>query len=149
MERGKQNGKKDTNQENTFKQKRIKKPYIILLVATTMLIVIIGAIVLSRQSIKTEEPQLRPVIAESVTYRKFDQRTLDITKYEMFYRGSGMYSKEVVEHKSLVETIEKYALFYYLEQHDYKWDEEKRNFYRKLSKTKLEQNVKNTNLKVY
>ncbi|MEO4054710.1 hypothetical protein [Solibacillus sp. CAU 1738] len=149
MENSTPSNKKDTDQGNTNKQKRTKKPYIMLLIAAVMMLIIIGAIILSPKLIKTEELQSQPVVAEPVTFRNFDQLTLNITKYEMFYRGYAMESKEAVEFHSLVETIEKYALFHYLEKHDYKWDEEKRNFYKELVKMELEDGMEDVNIKAY
>lgn len=153
MENSTKSDKNDKDQDNTKQQKIFKKPYITILVAAAMMIVIIGVILLSTQSIKTEEPQpqteMEPVIAESAPFRKFDQRTVDIAKYEMFYRSKQMYSKEAVEFHSLVNVIEQYALFNYLEQYDYKWDEEKRNFYRERIKMEREYDLQDVNLKAY
>ena len=63
---------------------------------------------------------------EPVSFRKFDERTVEITKYEMFYRDTAFYSKEEVEYYSLNDTISSYALFHHLEKHGYKWDDETR-----------------------
>ncbi|TQR19436.1 hypothetical protein [Psychrobacillus vulpis] len=134
------------DQETIHNQKTPKKPYIKLFLAAALIILVIGAILVSTNLLNTEEPQQ---LADPLSFRMFDDRTIEITKYEMFYRDNFLYSKEAVEFFSLSKTIEKFALFYHLEQHDYKWDEEKRDFFRERIKMELEYDKRDANLNAY
>ncbi len=128
-------------------QKKPKKPFIEpLLTAATLLLFIVGAILLTTTNLATREPL---VSTEPKEFRMFDERTVEITKYEMFYRNWTFYSKEAVEFHALYDTIEKYALFYHLEQHDYKWDEERRNTFRERVKMALDYDMNDGGLKAY
>ena len=86
---------------------------------------------------------------DTKNFRKFDDRTLEITKYEMFYRNQFMYSKEAVEFFGLTETIRKYALFHHLEQHDYGWDDETRNKFRERVISAFQYDLQNPDYKAY
>ncbi|MEK4486197.1 hypothetical protein MHH81_11490 [Psychrobacillus sp. FSL H8-0484] len=134
------------DQETIHNQQPPKNPYIKLFLAAALIIFAIGAILVLTNLLNTEEPQQ---FEDPVSFRMFDDRTIEITKYEMFYRDHFLYSKEAVEFFSLIKTIEKFALFHHLEQHDYKWNEENRDFFRERIKMELEYDKKDANLKAY
>lgn len=131
------------NQEMIYKP---KKPYIKLTLLVALIILSIGVLLVSAKLLNTDEPQQ---VADSISFRKFDDRTIKITKYEMFYRDASLHSKEAVEFLSLANTIEKFALFHHLEQHNYEWDDEKHDFFRERVKAELEYDKKDPNLNTY
>ena len=134
------------NQESIHNQHTPEKTYKKLILVAALIIFGIGAILVLTKLLITEETQQ---LEDPVKFRMFDDQTIEITKYEMFYRNDFFYSKEAVDFFSLSETIEKFALFHYLEQLDYKWDEEKRDIYKERIKTELEYDKKDANLNAY
>ncbi|MFJ7183773.1 hypothetical protein [Lysinibacillus xylanilyticus] len=128
-------------------QKKPKNPFIKPFLAVAALFIFaISTILLTMNLSNKEAPQQ---LADSESFTMYDERTIEITKYEMFFRDMPFYSKEAVEFFSLSETIRKYALFHYLEKRDYRLDEENRNVYRERIKTELEYDMKDANLKAY
>ncbi|HWL24307.1 MAG TPA: hypothetical protein VNR38_11265 [Ureibacillus sp.] len=135
--------KETIHNEQSLKKRNIKLYFLIGIV-----ILVIGATALSmnllikneseqlvdsqesgelEQVAKTQDSADSQQSAEPESIRKFDEKTVEIAKYEMFYRDNdSFYNKETVEYYSLYETIEKYAFFHYLEQHGYSWDDERR-----------------------
>lgn len=81
--------------------------------------------------------------------RTYDERTVAIAEYEMYYRDSFMYPKEAAAFHSLYGTIEKYALFYHLEQAGYDWDEEQRQLHENTARNAFEYDQTNPILKSY
>lgn len=134
-------------QETIYKQhKKPKKPFLKPLVTVaTLFLFIIGAIFLTTSPLSEDISEL----TKPTGFRMYDERTVEITKYEMFYREETFYSKEAVEFHALYDTLEKYALFNYLEQHDYKWDEERRNTFRERVKMALDYDMNDEGLKSY
>lgn len=146
------------DQETVRNKQTPKRRYMKLYVAVGLVIFTIGAIFIAMNVLNEEEPEQSADVrkseepkqtASSVNFRMFDDRTVEITKYEMFYRGHAFYSKEAVEFYSLNETIQKYALFYHLEKHGYKWDDERRDQHRERVKSGFEYDMKDENLKAY
>lgn len=145
-------------QETVNKKQTLKNRYIKLYIAAGILFFTIGTILLSINLLNGKEPEKSGKLqqsadpqlsAESVSFRKFDDRTVEITKYELFYRNESFYTNEAVEFFSLIKTIEKYALFHHLEQHGYKWDDETRATFRERIISTLEYDKKDPNLNVY
>ena len=123
--------KETVHNEQTSKRRQIK-----LYLIVGIIILVIGVTLLSMKLLKGEgseqsgklqqsaetqqasDPKQLEVsqqVAEPVSFRKFDELTVAITEYEMFYRGnSSFYSNDWVEYSSLFETLDKYALFHYL-----------------------------------
>ena len=146
------------DQETVHNKQTPKRRYIKLYVTVGLVIFTIGAIFIAMNVLNEVEPEQSADVekseepkqaASSVNFRIFDDRTVEITKYEMFYRDQIFYSKEAAEFFSLSETIQKYALFHHLEQHSYKWDDERRNQHRERVKSGLEYDKKDTNLRAY
>ncbi|MFY3792579.1 hypothetical protein ACOQFO_12975 [Ureibacillus sp. MALMAid1270] len=134
-------------QETIYKQqKNPKRPFFKPLISVaTLFLFIIGAVFLTALLLSEDSSEL----AKKADFRMYDQRTVEITKYEMFYRKQTFFSKEAVEFHALYETLEKFALFHYLEQHDYQWDEERRNTFRERVKMALDYDMKIPELKSY
>ncbi|QCR34275.1 hypothetical protein [Lysinibacillus sp. SGAir0095] len=131
-------------------QVKSKKLYIKALIVVAALFIFIVSVKSIIDFLNTEEPQQLTVPEPaSVDFRMYDDRTVEITKYELFYRDSSLYTKEAVEFFSLYETIEKFALFHYLDKFGYKIDEERIDSLRKFAKMTIEYDMKNTNLKAY
>lgn len=147
-----------------------KKGVIKFIIATVVLILVVLGITLSmnlfnsketmqtvekEQTVKnqksegTQQVEVTNQDDEPETFRKFDERTVEITKYELFYRDSSFYPREAVEFFSITETIRKFALFHHLEQHNYKWDDETRGKFRERVKSELEYDKQNPELFTY
>ncbi|KGR78999.1 hypothetical protein [Ureibacillus manganicus] len=86
---------------------------------------------------------------EPESFRKFDDRTVKILRYEMFHRDPAFYSNEEVEYYSLSETIKMYSLFHHLEQHGHKWDDARRDQIRERIRSGYEYDKKDPVLNAY
>ena len=146
------------DQETVHNKQTPKRRYMKLYVAVGLVIFTIGAILIAMNVLNEEELEQSADVqkleepkqaASSVSVRMFDERTVEITKYGMFYRDQAFYSKEAAEFFSLNETIRKYALFHHLEKHGYKWDDERRNQHRERVKSGFEYDMKDENLRAY
>lgn len=135
-------------EETIYKgRRRPKKPFIKpFLTAAALLLFTVGTIMLTTLVVKTEETQLS---SEHESFRMFDERTVEIKKYEMFYRDWRFLPPEVLEYYALSETISQYALFHHMARHDYEWDEKQRNTVRERVKKALHNEMKDDRLKAY
>lgn len=135
-------------EETIYKgRKRPKKPFIKpFLTAAALLLFTVGTIMLTTLVVKTEETQLS---SEHAAFRMFDERTVKIKKYEMFYRDWRFLPSEALEYYALSETISQYALFHHMARHDYEWDEKQRDTVRERVKKVLHNEMKDDSLKAY
>ncbi len=145
------------DQETVHNKQTPKRRYMKLYVAVGLVIFTIGAILIAMNVLNEEEPEQSAEYkkleepkqaASSVSVRMFDERTVEITKYEMFYRDQAFYSKEAAEFFSLNRQFENMH-FYHLEQHGYKWDDERRGQHRERVKSGFEYDMKDENLRAY
>ncbi|MGM9948668.1 MAG: hypothetical protein ACI33P_01015 [Lysinibacillus sp.] len=135
-------------QETIYKQqKKPKKPFIKpLLTVAALFLFTVGTIILTTSVVKTEETQQS---AEPIEFRMFDERTVEIKKYELFYRDWRFLPVEGLEYHALSETIAQHALFYHMARHDTQWDEKQRNTVRERVKLALHNEMKEDKLKAY
>ena len=140
-------GKNRIYKETIYKQQNKRKKPFPFLTAATLLFFTVGAILLTSIFLVAKEPQ--KATDDPKGFRMFDERTVAITEYEMFYRGRHFSSKEAVEYFSLKETIEKYALFYFMARHHYGWDEERRHSARERVKMTMNYDMNEGGLKPY
>ena len=135
-------------QETIYKQrKKTKKPFFKpLLTVAALFIFTVGAIILTTSVVKTEETQLS---TEPVDFRMFDERTIQIAKYEKFHRSPSFLPQEALEYYALSETIAQHALFYHMARHGYQWDEKQRRSFRERVEIALHNEMREDRSKVY
>ena len=135
-------------QETIYKQqKKRKRPFFKpLLTVAALFIFTVGAILLTTSVVKTEETQLS---AKPVDFRMFDERTIQIAKYEKFHRSPSFLPQEALEYYVLNETIGQHALFYHMARHDYQWDEKQRQTVREHVKLVLHNEMREDRSKAY
>lgn len=127
--------------------KKRKKPLLKpLLTTAALLLFTVGAVFLTSTLLAAKETQLS---AEPADFRMFDKRTVEIKKYEMFYRDWRFLPPEVLEYYALSATVDQHAMFYYMMQHNYEWDEKQRDTVRKSIKTALHNEMKDNKSKAY
>lgn len=78
-----------------------------------------------------------------------DERYINITQYELFYRSEQMESKEAVTFHALMEAIEVHALLEYLEAQEIRIEPEKRELQRKLLTEQLTHDLQNPDFQHY
>ncbi|KGR84552.1 hypothetical protein [Lysinibacillus odysseyi] len=132
-------------QETIYKKQKklLLKP---LLTAAALLLFTVGAIFLTSTLLTTKETQLS---AEHADFRMFDERTVEIKKYELFYRDWRFLPPQALEYYALSETVNQQAFFYYMTRQGYEWDEKQRNAVRKRVKTTLQHEMRKDNSKAY
>jgi hypothetical protein len=131
--------------ETIYKKRKrlLLKP---LLTAAALLFFTVGAVFLTSTLLSAKETQLS---AEPEHFRMFDKRTVEIKKYEMFYRDWRFLPLEALEYYALSETVNQHAMFYHMARHDYEWDEKQRDTVRGRVKTALDQEMKDDKSKAY
>lgn len=146
--------------ETVHNEKSRKRKYIFYSVIGTAILAV-GVTLLSMNLLKTNEhvqsgeidqvadTQNSQQVAESQNFRMFDDRTVKITKYEMFHRDPAFDSIEAVEYYSLSDTIKKYALFHHLDKHGYEMDEARRDRMREWVRGTFEYDKKDPALNDY
>ena len=97
--------------------------------------------IFSKETIVVEEPK--------ESFPQYDQLTIDIAEYEYYNNHPFLYSRAEAEFFSLTTTLENYALFHHLQQHDYTWDEEKINRYMQQERDALAIKMEHPTMKAY
>lgn len=132
--------------ETIYKQQKKRKKPFPLLTAAVLLFFTVGTVFLTSTLLAAKDTQLS---AEPGDFRMFDKRTVEIKKYELFYRDWRFLPPQALEYYALSETVKQHAFFYYMSRHDYLWDEKQRNTVRERVKTALYQEMKEENSEAY
>lgn len=131
-----------------FKMKRLVASVVLLI------LVIAGASIYSMLQeekpvvAEVEEEAQKPIL-EMDEFRMYDERTLKITEYEMYFNDPSFMTLKQAEYSAFLEITRKFALFNHLENYGYKWAEDRHDFYIGIEMYALEYELKKPHRKAY